>query len=107
LTGGISGRYTGGETGKASLLPQAKTQLLKALHLDPSNNLLRFNLATVMQANPFRHFPHPLCDWSPVQQELGYLSTALGFLHAFCCASSPHRGWQCLFMGASSLRKHC
>ena len=57
FTEGDPGRYTGGETGKASLLPQAKTQLLKALHLDPGNSLLRFNLATVMQANPYCRFP--------------------------------------------------
>lgn len=49
-----SRRYTGGETGKASLLPQAKTQLLKAIHLDPCNHLLRFNAAIVMQEGAVR-----------------------------------------------------
>ncbi len=47
-----SRRYTGGETYKVSLLPEARVQLMKAVHLDPSNPQMRFNAATVMQVPP-------------------------------------------------------
>lgn len=47
-----SRHYTGGETDKVSLLPEARVQLMKAVHLDPSNPQMRFNGATVMQVLP-------------------------------------------------------
>ena len=47
-----SRRAAAKETDKPSLLPQAKSMLLKALHLDPGNYQLRFNLAYILQVDP-------------------------------------------------------
>lgn len=46
-----SRNHSGGETEKPSLLPEARVQLMKAVHLDPSNHQMRFNAATVMQVH--------------------------------------------------------
>ena len=46
------GRRSAAESRKPSLLPEARTCLYKAIHLDPANMTLRFNAAFVMQVRP-------------------------------------------------------
>ena len=46
------GRRSVAESRKPSLLPEARTCLYKAIHLDPANMTLRFNAAFVMQVSP-------------------------------------------------------
>lgn len=52
-----SRRQEGGQTDKPSLLPEARVQLMKAVHLDPSNHQMRFNAAHIMQVRTFLPCP--------------------------------------------------